>query len=297
MNTIYSSFRIEIEEITSEIKALSSEMYIEEYINIPDISVVPLQLLNLSLYHASVPRFLRKKYCVTTGLIQLGLDLHDQVNNQKEINESKIKKRQISVLAGDYLSSICYLLMAKENLIVEVRKLAYGISDITTAKMKLYDYNNEKNFVSESSIYDLIKTRESSLYIQFLDELKSGELIISWKYIIENMISFFYLSNELKAENIEFSNFSYYLLNHYSNKQEIHDLGQAKNIAEINIKKKMLYHKYNIKQKIGDMVDNTYININKHIDFFEDSVIKDVLIYILKQSNFTYQTHDVLEKI
>lgn len=297
MKTIYSSFCVEMEEITSEIKALSSEMYIEEYINIPDIYVVPLQLLNLYLYHASVPKFLRKKYCVTSGLIQLGLNMHDLVNNQKETNEFKIKKRQMLVLAGDYFSSICYLLMAKENLIEEVRKLAYGISEITTSKMKLYDYNNEKSFTSEEVIFDLIKTRESSLYIQFLSEIKSEELIVSWKYITENMILFFYLINELKAENIEANNFSYYLINYYVNKQEILEIRQAQSIAEINVKIKMLYHKYNIKQKIEELVSNIYININEHIDFFEDSVIKDVLVCILKQSNYSYQTPDVLEKI
>ncbi len=297
MKTIYSSFCVEMEEITSEINALSNEMYIEGYIDIPDTSVVPLQLLNLYLYHASVPKYLRKKYCVTSGLIQLGLDMHDLVNNQKEINEFKIKKRQMLVLAGDYFSSICYLLMAKEGLIKEVGKLALGISDITTSKMKLYDLNNEKSFSSEDEIFELIRTRESSLYIQYLSELKSEELIVSWKYIIENMILFFYLINELKAENIETNNYSYYLINYYINKQEIIDIGQTQSIADVNMKIKMLYHKYNIKRKIEGIVNNIYININSHIDFLEDTVIKDVLKCILKQSNFSYQTPDVLEKI
>ncbi|MGD9678599.1 MAG: heptaprenyl diphosphate synthase component 1 [Vulcanibacillus sp.] len=297
MKAIYSSFCIEMEEISSEIKDLSQEMYIEKHISIPEISVIPLQLLNLYLFHANVPKFLRKKYCTTSGLINLGLDMHDLVTNQKELDELRIKNRQMSVLAGDYFSSICYLLLAKEGLFKKAGHLAIGISGVTTAKMELYNLNNGKNFNSVEQIYDLIKIRESNLYIQFLDELKSAELILFWKSIIENIVMFFLLLDETKAENIKLNNFSYYLLNYYTSSQEIMEIERAQSMTEVNNKIKLLYHKYNINFKLEELLANTYYNINSQINCLEDTFIQEALLCILKSCNSTQYRPGILEKI
>lgn len=297
MKTIYSSFCIEMEEISSEIKNLSKETYLEKHISIPEISVIPLQLLNLYLFQASVPKFLRKKYCVTSGLINLGLDMHDLVTNQKEVDELRLKNRQMCVLAGDYFSSICYLMLAKENLVEKVRGLAFGISEVTTAKMELYNLNNRKSFNSVEQIFELIKIRESHLYIQFLNEFKSDELIEFWKSLFENIIMFFLLSDELVAENIEINNFSYYLLSYYTSNQEIQEIGQAQSLIEVNIKIKLLYHKYNIKCKLEELLADTYYNINSQINYIDDTVIQDVLHCILKKCNSTQYMPGILEKI
>ncbi len=297
MKAIYSSFCIEMEEISSEIKDLSKEMYIEKHISIPEISVIPLQLLNLYLFHADVPKFLRKKYCITSGLINLGLDMHDLVTNQKELDELRIKNRQMSVLAGDYYSSICYLLLAKAGLFKKAGNLAIGISGVTTAKMELYNLNNGKNFNSVEQIYDLIKIRESNLYIQFLDELKSEELILFWKSLIENIVMFFLLLEETKAENIKLNNFSYYFLNYYTSNQEILEIEQALSITEVNIKIKLLYHKYNIKFKLEELLVSTYYNINSQINYLEDTFIQEALLCILKRCNSSQYMPGILEKI
>lgn len=283
--TTHNNFCVEMEEIFLEIDNLSKEKYINKYVDIPEIAIIQIKLLNLLLYKALIPKNIRMSYCVSSGLIQIGIDLHEAISNKREENKIKIKNRQLSILAGDYFSSIYYLLLSKSNLVEGIYKLASGITEINTAKMKLYLNSNGQGFDSTDQIIDLLKIRESSLYVQLISELKTEKSREDWKTLIENIIILNYLVNELKFDKVKKNNLSYFLLKHYANKQEKNDLIIAGESSEDSAGLKMLYHKYNIKNKIEDLLISVNDKINKKISSLDDEFIKKELLNLINQIN------------
>ncbi|MDX8046116.1 heptaprenyl diphosphate synthase component 1 [Gracilibacillus sp. S3-1-1] len=85
----------------------------------------------------------------TTMLVQLALNTHDKIGFP--FSDKKIKKQQLTVLAGDYYSGIYYFLLAKHNNLPFIRVLADGINEMTQRKMDLYytKYETLNEFLDE----------------------------------------------------------------------------------------------------------------------------------------------------
>lgn len=295
MTITHSSFHIEMDEIISEINRISKNMFIEKYVTIPDISVLRLKMLNISLYHASIPKPVRKVYCVTTGLIQIGLDLHETISNSKESNEKDVRNRQLSILAGDFYSSKYYYLLSENGLTEEIKKLAIGIKDINVAKMNLYSI--EKGNDSIASLINLVKVRESSLYIQFLDKINpSGERKL-WRDTIEDLIFLFNLADELKTKNIYNYNFKYLLIKNLANSEERKEISEIINSTDnYQNKIKYLYHKYDIQRRMEDIILDTYTDLTKKIKLFDNRFIQSELSYMLSYFTNTFHVFNAVEK-
>ncbi len=275
----------DLEEIKKEIVLLSRQIYVDRYLEIPAISLVPLQLLNLYLYRAQFDTKLRRMIIVTTGLIQHGLDMHDQVTNNQEILPARITKRQIQILAGDYYSSICYQIMAQENFTMHVRNLAQGITENSAAKMQLYDFNGENNFECNQELVDLIKTRESALYTEFLTgNLKQSEQE-AWRVILENTILLSQLSVQEKLETISDDTLAFYLIRSNANNAEMTALYQSANTSEFQIKINYLYNNYGIKKKILDIKNRLKIETNEMIDLIKEPEIQKELLRLLDETD------------
>jgi len=290
MALTHSSFHLEMDDILLEIKELSRNMFIERYVNVPKASILRLKLLNIFLHYAAVPQHVRKIYGVTTGLIQLGLDIHETISVEKETNVNQVRNRQLSILAGDYYSSQYYFLLSKNNMFNEVKKLAKGIRNINIAKMMLYTGNSGQGFDSIQEFSDLVKIRESNLYVQFLDVLQSDKENSLWKVILENMIFLYYLNDDLQTKNMEMDRFSYYLVNYFASVKERKEIQKTDSSTEKHVKLKKLVHKYNIQRKIEDIIQKLYIDLNQLINQLEDSLIKKELLSILHQHNQSRQT-------
>lgn len=289
MTITHTSLQIEIDEILTEINKLSQSDFIGKYVKNPEISVLGLQLLNLSLSESSIPKPIRKIYSITAGLVQLGIDLHEKITNLEEKTEYGIRKRQLSILAGDYYSSQYYSLLAKNNLTDETKKLALAIRNINIAKMKLYTTDSDNKFISIDQIIELIMIRESNLYTQFLDEIKDLAQKEVWKSLIENIILLFTLTEELKEKNIDKKHLSYHLIRNYSNLEEKRELSNYLLNNELkNHKIKYLYHKYDIQGKLEGIIININNELNKKIRIIEDRVIQRELLFILDKLSNSY---------
>ena len=284
-----------MEEILTELNNRAKNIFIEKYVSLPEISKQRLQILNLSLNYASVPKPLRKVYCVSTGLIQMGLDLHETVTNQKETHEKNIRKRQLSILTGDYYSSQYYSLLSRNNLTEEVRKLADAVSNINIAKMKLYSADN--NFYSIEQAIDLFKIRESNLYVQFLNLFNTDSVKRFWEFIIENMNFLFKLYQEMNIKNFGKHTFSYFLLNHHSNVEERKEINESIYNSDLNTKIKNLMRKYDLQGKIDDTIQNIYEKLENKINGFEDRLIQKELFFTLNQFNNIFHLDKAVEKI
>jgi|GEM_PF-1849198 len=296
MTITHSSFQKELEEITSEIQEKTSNLFIEKHVLKPDISEVKLQLLNIFLSHAAVPRVLRKLYCVAAGLIQLGLDLHESVTNHKEFSEKGIRNRQLTILAGDYFSSKYYYLLSKEKSVEEIRKFATGLRNINIVKMKLYTKNNGEGFQSIEQIIDLLKIRESNLYTQFLDKIDSVQQKETWQNIIEDTILLFAISDELQASQVRNNHLAYFLLNYYGSAEEQSDIKEQAQV-EVYLKRRQLFHKYDLRRKMEDLVQGIYNNLLLNIKSVEDRLIQGELYYLLNQFSNRSQLLRAVEKI
>ena len=81
-------------------------------------------------------------YVVTIMLVQIALDTHEKVSNKEE-TDAFHKRRQLTVLAGDYYSGLYYYLLSMNHDITLIRALAEGIKEINEQKIMLYQQTYE----------------------------------------------------------------------------------------------------------------------------------------------------------
>lgn len=243
----------ELEEAKREIELLSKQIYVDRYFSVPEVTVIPLRLLGLYMYRMQFDDRVRKAVLTTTGLIQLGLDMHDRVTNNKEFVRDRITERQMLILAGDYYSSICYNLMAKVGLTCEVRKLAKGITKNTAAKMQLYDFNSDNNFKLNDDIVDLIKIREASLYTEFL----TGDLVYeeqaAWMTIFENLIVYSFNLRQSASGKILDNTLSFFLIRALAEIKEMTELYAVSDSADYQRLLFDLAKKYQVAEIINEI--------------------------------------------
>ncbi|WP_150271049.1 heptaprenyl diphosphate synthase component 1 [Paenibacillus tepidiphilus] len=89
-------------------------------------------------------------YALVTGLVQLGLDTHENIDRSPEgREESSMRSRQLKVLAGDYFSSWFYHLLARRERIEMVSILSAAIADLNVMKSHVYGKMKEKLLSAE----------------------------------------------------------------------------------------------------------------------------------------------------
>jgi heptaprenyl diphosphate synthase len=78
-------------------------------------------------------------YPLAASLVQMGLDTHDMIDTAKEMpSPSKMRSRQLKVLAGDYFSGRFYQLLAQAGSIDAVSILSKAVCDVNESKMSMY---------------------------------------------------------------------------------------------------------------------------------------------------------------
>lgn len=279
-----NSLQKEMDEILEEINKITGNVFIKEYVTLPEISVEKLKLLYNSLYYASVPKSVLKIYCIAAGIIQMGLDLHENVTNYKEPTDRCMRNRQLSILAGDYNSSHYYSLLAENNLIDEIKIFASAIRDINIAKMMLYTDSYDTTYGSIEHLFKLIKIKETSLYTYFLEKFFDGRESGLWQDIIEDMIILGRLSHELQTEKINKYDITFYLINYYANYDERNKINQdmySNHITQSELS--YLYQKYDIKHKIDDLILNSYNLLIQKIKEVSNHNIQQELYIMLNQ--------------
>ncbi|RYG73612.1 hypothetical protein EU245_05795 [Lentibacillus lipolyticus] len=163
----------------NSVKAMISEKIhnslIEQYVQIPYLNDDKLYMLISILNNTSLPDTKRKNYTVATMLVQMALDIHDAVPeaNEYQQTDNEEKSKQLSVLAGDYYSSLYYLLLSEVEEIELVGVLASAIKEINEIKMQLYYKMSDEPF-HVSMQY--IKKLESLLITRVADF--AGESVI-----------------------------------------------------------------------------------------------------------------------
>ncbi|MCR6110650.1 heptaprenyl diphosphate synthase component 1 [Bacillus sp. A301a_S52] len=139
-----------------------------------------------------------KKYihdCILTTLfVQAALDTHERVAIHGLGPESLKTKNQLTVLAGDFYSSLYYNVLSKNEDVALIRALAKAIQQINESKMKVY-HSEDK---SERLNLNDIKVIHASL----LKNVSHLFHLSHWTHIIEDFFLLKFLCSE-KASIIE----------------------------------------------------------------------------------------------
>ncbi|MBO9128246.1 heptaprenyl diphosphate synthase component 1 [Bacillus sp. 165] len=153
---MYEGFTTVKEELDKKLK----HPFLMQYIEYPVIDEDKLQLLYFLLKHAKLNNEQIQHYVVTIMLVQIALDTHEKVsvNLNTEQGQSH-KRRQLTVLAGDYYSGLYYYMLAQQHDIALIRALAEGIKEINEHKISIY----QKDGNSIDEVINSVETVESAL--------------------------------------------------------------------------------------------------------------------------------------
>ncbi|WP_051331170.1 heptaprenyl diphosphate synthase component 1 [Aneurinibacillus terranovensis] len=190
MNFVRSDFQEEISEIIGLIKRNAENSVLIQYVDNPAISPLRVCLLYFFLHQCGLAKDTIQRYIVTTMLIQLGLDTHDNVSVEKETTLSGIRSRQLTVLAGDYFSSLYYFLLAEMEDVSVIRSLADSIERINERKISLYqsrdlkaeDYLKAKVWIESELVRSFIESLaddRKAEWMEFVMQMHTIELLVT----------------------------------------------------------------------------------------------------------------------
>ncbi|WP_099158364.1 heptaprenyl diphosphate synthase component 1 [Virgibacillus ndiopensis] len=170
MITVQTS-SLELENLKRSIEKTIHHTYLEKYLQKPVIDEGKLFLLASIVTNTPLTASEKQQYIITTMLVQIALDTHDLVAKKTAIDESKAlkKKRQLTVLAGDYYSGLYYLLLSEIEDYQMIHVLASAIKEINEYKMQIY-YREVDSF---PEYIDLIKKVESLLILRVADHVQA----------------------------------------------------------------------------------------------------------------------------
>lgn len=146
------TFSLEIERLKDMVENKVTYSFIDKHIQKPQINLHKLSILALIMKESSLPINIQNQYIVATMLVHVALDTHEQIPENNDVEEDEIKRlsKQLSVLGGDYYSSLYYLMLSETKDIQFIQTLASAIKDVNEAKMDLY-------FLTSSTLDDYIK--------------------------------------------------------------------------------------------------------------------------------------------
>lgn len=138
-------FEVEMKKIMIDVRDRSKQQYLDKRISKPKPSELKLGLLYLLLYSKSYTIEDIRSICSATGLIQMGLDIHDWVTNEPLNTPKKAEIRQLQVLAGDYFSSQYYRLLALLGDANAIQMIAQSVRKINQQKVIYYQQIEKVN--------------------------------------------------------------------------------------------------------------------------------------------------------
>jgi heptaprenyl diphosphate synthase len=191
MNLLRSQFHNELMDIIQEVNMHARNEFVQQYVDIPPVPLIRMQVLFLFLYDSGVSLLEIKRYLVPTLMVQIGLDRHQEVTLTRCENEREMRAQQLRVLAGDYFSSKYYYLLAQIKEISLIRTLAQSIYKINECKTELY-YNASLSTEEKLMMQNKI---DSALFVSFIPKNKSEDHF--WVLLMEQFIQAERLMDEL----------------------------------------------------------------------------------------------------
>jgi heptaprenyl diphosphate synthase len=249
-------FREELTDIVGELNNQISCDFVHRYVEIPSIPYLRMQALFLFLHDSGVAYDKIKQYLISTSLIQVGLDCHEEVTLVPQASEHGIRQRQLTVLAGDLFSSKYYYLLSNMGDIPLIKTLAKSIFDINVAKTRLYTQHH----LSSDEALQLRNEIDTALFTSFIPRF-SEELHSVWRRLMEQLS----LIERLVGE-----------LSEYRSSREL--TGHMEKLAgEVSAREAAERIQLMIEQAIGDVEEDVYCLRKEEVKQGVRDLIKNTL--------------------
>ncbi|QRG69906.1 heptaprenyl diphosphate synthase component 1 [Brevibacillus choshinensis] len=175
MSKEHTPYVEEVRLIIEQIYKRSTHAYVEYYVDVPSMAENRLALLYLFLKEQGMTTERSVTLCTATGLVQLGLDIHEYVKNDYERTLAAERNRQLTVLAGDYYSARYYALLAEASEIQAIQVLSAAVQRVNEAKMRLYLAGKDARLPSAEEYWDLRNTIDTGLYVAVVEAYADSE--------------------------------------------------------------------------------------------------------------------------
>jgi heptaprenyl diphosphate synthase len=179
-----------ISEVKGQIEQKVLHPYLVKFIKTPFIDEDKLLLLITIMDQLELSDKQRKNYALVTMLIQIALDTHEFISNEKIIETPQMTSRQLTVLAGDYYSGLYYKLLADSEDIYMIKVLAGGIKEVNEHKISVF----QQEFSGIENLMTSIKIIESSLISKIIDYFQ----VTVWDEVVSNLLLIKRLLDEKK---------------------------------------------------------------------------------------------------
>ncbi len=115
-------FEENIEAIKEQFNQAIKHHYLQSYVSKVEVDNDKIRFL-YAMLHNRIAKHDLDVFILSTLLVQAGLDLHDKVTLQDVHTDHLRKRRQLTVLAGDYYVALYYHLLAKSGNVPLIQKL------------------------------------------------------------------------------------------------------------------------------------------------------------------------------
>ncbi|MFC0188535.1 heptaprenyl diphosphate synthase component 1 [Fictibacillus aquaticus] len=160
----------ELKRLINLVESRMEHDYSGRFVAPPEIDAAKALALYSVLGDAPLPAELADEYFAAVMLIQAALDMHDSV---MEARDDERKGRQLSVLSGDYYSSMYYLILSQCEDITLIRHLSVAIQQINENKTLIHMKES-----SDPEIYiQAIRQKESLLAAETARRFGKEELV------------------------------------------------------------------------------------------------------------------------
>ncbi|WP_440109838.1 heptaprenyl diphosphate synthase component 1 [Paenibacillus sp. QZ-Y1] len=161
-------------------------------------------------------------YALATSLVQLAMDTHDRIDTiSGERRELEMRSRQLNVLAGDYLSSRFYQLLAHAGRIEMIGKLSAAVSKVNARKMTLYERMKKLLVSPEEYLRETVQLK-MQLFLSFTGMIAENEQSL-WNSLLTEFSCCETLVEELGRMNDERSflhSYAFWHINEHGNDDE-----------------------------------------------------------------------------
>ncbi|WP_280768231.1 heptaprenyl diphosphate synthase component 1 [Salipaludibacillus daqingensis] len=196
MTTFYEDNR-ELSEVFESFYRSVKHPYLNKFLEDPVIDKDQATVLFFMLKEKEFSKDYTHDCILTALLVQAALDTHERVNTHEIGSDNSKIKRQLTVLAGDYYSSLYYYVLSKLEDVSLIRVMARSIQEINESKMNIYKQQRKR---IQPTLTDL-KTIHASLLRNISHKVGLSE----WSEVMEE----FFLLKSLLKERLEFLEYGY----------------------------------------------------------------------------------------
>ncbi|MFD1738557.1 heptaprenyl diphosphate synthase component 1 [Bacillus salitolerans] len=156
--------------------------YLAQFIDAPFIDEDKLFLTVALCNEAGLPNEKVESYCLTSMLIQVGLDTHEEVSTSNHLPDHKQKNQQLKILAGVYYSGLYYNLLSKIGDVEMINVLAQSIKVINEHKIEIYQGKDQSKAFFLNCLRkiegELLRNMAQSFQLDYWEELLPEILLL-----------------------------------------------------------------------------------------------------------------------